>query len=92
MSLLEAANELGVTVMASASMMQARLASGLPEVIDETFPGLSSDAQRAIQFTRSAPGITTALIGMSQVAHVEENLRVARVNPATREEFLGLFE
>ncbi len=92
MSLLEAAHELGVTVMASASMLQARLAAGLPEVIGETFPGLTTDAQRAIQFARSAPGITTALIGMSQTAHVEENLRLAQINPATQPEFLRLFE
>jgi len=91
-SLLEAAQELGITVMASASMLQARLASNLPDVIHETFPGLQTDAQRAIQFTRSAPGITTALIGMSQVAHVEENLAVAKINPATQPEFLRLFE
>jgi aryl-alcohol dehydrogenase-like predicted oxidoreductase len=92
MSLLEAAHELGVTVMASASMLQARLASGLPETIGATFPGLQTDAQRAIQFTRSAPGLTTALIGMSQVAHVEENLALARSDPASQQEFLRLFE
>ena len=91
MSLLEAANELGVTVMASASMLQARLAAGLPEIVGKTFPGLTTDAQRAIQFTRSAPGITTALIGMSQTAHVKENLSLAQTNPATQPEFLQLF-
>ncbi|HEY4424706.1 MAG TPA: aldo/keto reductase [Pyrinomonadaceae bacterium] len=31
-------------------------------------------AQQAIEFVRSTPGITTALIGMSSVEHVEENL------------------
>jgi len=31
-------------------------------------------AQMAIEFVRSTPGITTALIGMSRVEHVEENL------------------
>jgi aryl-alcohol dehydrogenase-like predicted oxidoreductase len=30
--------------------------------------------QEAIEFARSTPGITTALIGMSRVEHVEENL------------------
>jgi aryl-alcohol dehydrogenase-like predicted oxidoreductase len=30
--------------------------------------------QMAIEFVRSTPGITTALIGMSRVEHVEENL------------------
>ena len=33
-------------------------------------------AQTAIQFVRSTPGITTALIGMSTVVHVEDNLAV----------------
>ena len=32
--------------------------------------------QTAIQFIRSTPGITTALIGMSTVVHVEDNLAV----------------
>ena len=73
-------------------MLQARPATGLPEVISKTFPGLTTDAQRAIQFPRSAPGITTALIGMSQIAHVEENLSLAQINPATQPEFLQLFE
>ncbi len=91
MSMLEAAQELGITVMASASMLQARLAQGLPEIVRKAFPAFQTDAQRAIQFTRSAPGITTALIGMSQVSHVEENLVVAQNNPATEKEFLQLF-
>ncbi|HSL53461.1 MAG TPA: aldo/keto reductase [Pyrinomonadaceae bacterium] len=30
--------------------------------------------QKAIEFVRSTPGITTSLIGMSRVEHVEENL------------------
>jgi aryl-alcohol dehydrogenase-like predicted oxidoreductase len=30
--------------------------------------------QTAIEFARSIPGITTSLIGMSKVEHVEENL------------------
>ena len=30
--------------------------------------------QKALEFVRSTPGITTALIGMSRVEHVEENL------------------
>jgi predicted aldo/keto reductase-like oxidoreductase len=32
------------------------------------------DPQTAIEFFNSAPGVTTALIGMSRVEHVEENL------------------
>jgi len=29
---------------------------------------------------------------MSDVAHVEENLEVAKIPPATTEEYLGLFD
>ena len=91
MSMLEAAQELGITVMASASMLQARLTQGLPAIVQQAFPEFQTDAQRAIQFTRSAPGITTALIGMSQLPHVEENLAVAQSHPATEKDFLQLF-
>jgi aryl-alcohol dehydrogenase-like predicted oxidoreductase len=88
---LEAAAGLGVTVMSSASILQARLSSGLPANVSEAFPGLRTDAQRAIQFTRSTPGIDVALVGMSNIAHVEENLGVAKLPPAPMEEYLKLF-
>jgi len=77
--------------MSSASILQARLASGLPSILSEHLTGLRTDAQRAIQFARSTPGVTTALVGMSRVAHVEENLEVARVSPAPIDEYLKLF-
>jgi len=89
---LEAAARLGVTVMSSASILQARLSSGLPPIVGASLRGLRTDAQRAIQFTRSTPGIDVALVGMSDVAHVEENLELAKIPPATAEEYLGLFD
>jgi aryl-alcohol dehydrogenase-like predicted oxidoreductase len=88
---LEAAARLGVTVMSSASILQARLSSGLPPIVGASLRGLRTDAQRAIQFTRSAPGIDVALVGMSAVAHVEENLEVAKTPPASADEYLSLF-
>lgn len=91
MSLLKAAGELGVTVMGSASILQARLASNLQPAIADYFAGMHTDAQRAIQFARSAPGMATALVGMGRVEHVEENLAVAAVPPVTIENYLQLF-
>jgi len=79
-SLLEAAAHLGITVVASASMLQGQLAR-LPADVAAAIPDLDTDAQRAIQFVRSTPGITTALVGMKGRRHVEENLTVARVAP-----------
>jgi aryl-alcohol dehydrogenase-like predicted oxidoreductase len=40
---------------------------------------------------RSTPGVTTALVGMSRRAHVEENLRLARLPPASAEDYQRLF-
>ena len=57
MTTVDAAQRLGVTVVASASLLQGRI-----------------EPRTAIQFARSNPGITTGLIGMSRVVHVEENL------------------
>jgi aryl-alcohol dehydrogenase-like predicted oxidoreductase len=90
-SLLEAAKALGVTVVASASLLQGKVARDLPEHIREPLGSLATDAQTAIQFTRSTPGVTTALVGMSRPAHVEENLRLARVAPASAEDYSRLF-
>lgn len=65
LTVVEAAARLGVTVMASGSMLQGRLATNV---------------YAAIQFVRSAPGITTSLVGMSRVEHVDENLQLINLN------------
>jgi aryl-alcohol dehydrogenase-like predicted oxidoreductase len=73
----EAAAALDVMVVGSATLMQGKLSSGLPPALAEAFPSFDNDAQRAIAFARSAPGVTTALVGMKRVEHVDENLRAA---------------
>jgi aryl-alcohol dehydrogenase-like predicted oxidoreductase len=90
LSPLEAAQAFGIYVLCSASILQSRLTHGLPEVLGQVFR-LNTDAQRAIQFVRSSPGVGSALIGMKQVRHVEENLAVAQVPPASLEQFMQLF-
>jgi aryl-alcohol dehydrogenase-like predicted oxidoreductase len=90
-SFLEAAHAYDITVMASASILQGRLAHQLPISIGDALFGLQTDAQRALQFTRSTPGVTTALVGMKSVAHVEENLALAKIPPASMPQFQKLF-
>jgi aryl-alcohol dehydrogenase-like predicted oxidoreductase len=92
MSPLMAADELGIKVMSSASIAQGRLTHGLPDWLGKLLKGLDSDVQRSIQFARSTPGLTTALVGMKQDEHVDENLGVAKIPPAPVEDFLKLFE
>jgi aryl-alcohol dehydrogenase-like predicted oxidoreductase len=91
-SLLEAARRLGLFVMTSASIYQGRLARGLPPVIAEFLPGFETDAQRALQFVRSTPGVGTALVGMASAVHVEENARVRAVPPLPWKQFQRLFQ
>ena len=89
-TLAEAAADLDITVIASASLFQGQVARNLPGFVAEAF-GLENDAERALQFARSAPGITTALVGMSRVEHAKANARLASVPPATVEDFSKLF-
>jgi aryl-alcohol dehydrogenase-like predicted oxidoreductase len=92
MTVLAAAQALDITVMCSASVLQGQLTRNLPSIIGETFEGMETDGQRALQFVRSTPGVTTALVGMKQLSHVEENLRTARVAPASWEQYSRLFQ
>ena len=90
LTLLEAAERLGVAVVASASLLQAQLTDGLPEEVEAAFD-LPTDAQRAIQFVRSTPGVATALVGMSRTAHVRSNLQLLGAPPAPAGAVLALF-
>jgi len=79
-SALEAAEHWGIVVMASAPLRQGQLAARGPVAMGGPLEGLT-EAQRALQFVRSTPGIAVALVGMSRRAHVEENLRLAHIRP-----------
>lgn len=80
-SVLASAIDLGITVVASSSLLQGRLARDLPMHLARMLPELRTDAQRSIQFTRSSPGIASALVGMRSMAHLIENLAVSDVSP-----------
>ena len=72
---LAAAQASGLSVQTSASIMQARILHQLPDGFAEAL-GLQTPAQAALQFTRSCPGVTTALCGMGRAEHVTENVAV----------------
>ena len=89
-TVMEAADEFGITLVASASLLQGQVAQNLPNFVAEAL-GLGNDTERALQFARSAPGITTALVGMSRTPHVTANARLVEVAPAGLEQFRQLF-
>lgn len=88
---LEAAYRLGMSAIASKSICQAQVVGQIPENIASAFGNdLKTDCQRALQYTRSAPGLLTALVGMKTLEHVQENLALTAVPPLERENFQEL--
>jgi len=71
MSALDAAHELDLYAFTSAALMQGELAE---KRVEETRYG-GTPAQDAIEHARTTDGVGTALVGMSSVEHVEENLK-----------------
>ncbi len=90
MSILTAAVRLGIAVMGSATLYQARLTQDLPEFVGRVL-GMKKDAENAIQFSRSAPGLTTSLIGMGRKEHVAANLEPASASPTPLQDWKKLF-
>jgi len=88
--LAEAARRAGLSLVAGAPLLQGRLGSNAPSVLRDRMPDLRSDAQACLQFVRSLPGVTTALVGMSRAGHVAENLELAFHPPLSGEAIAGI--
>ena len=74
---VDAAAELGIDLVASAPLLQGQLTANLPDQVREMFPG-TTDAQRALAFTRSVPNVIAAAVGTRHRTHLEENLAAFR--------------
>jgi len=91
MPMVQAARDLGINLVTSAALLQGQLTKNLPPFVHSAL-NLTKESELALQFARSVPGLTTALVGMSRVEHVLANLALVGVEPASREQFLKLFE
>lgn len=89
--MIEAAHALDIALIGSASLLQGQVGRNLPPFIAEVL-GLENDVQRALQFARSTPGITTALVGMRHAEHVRANAKLASVAPTNIDDFGKLFQ
>jgi len=90
-AMVQAARSLGITLVSSAALLQGHLLKKMPAGVEAAL-GLKSNLLRALQFARSTPGITTALVGMSKVEHVRANLEIVQIETAAREQYLKVFE
>lgn len=75
LSTLEATKELGIYTYISATLFQGRVLREFPEDVKKFFR-VEEDNLVPIQFVRSTPGVGTALIGMSKVEHLLENIKI----------------
>jgi aryl-alcohol dehydrogenase-like predicted oxidoreductase len=82
----------GTAVLASAPLARGRALGRLPGFVAESFPGCRSDAQRCLQFVRSTPEIASAVVGMRDPSHVEENLALAKIPPVGPEALEALWK
>ena len=89
--MVQAARTLGISLITSAALLQGQLTKNLPAFVSSAL-GVKENSTLALQFARSVPGLTTALVGMSQTGHVSKNLSLVGIEPASREQFLKLFE
>lgn len=78
---LEIASDLSIAVVTSSPLMQGRLARRLPAPVRDASPWEGTIAQKALQFARSMPGVTSALVGMKGKSHVDENLGLISKEP-----------
>jgi aryl-alcohol dehydrogenase-like predicted oxidoreductase len=90
-SALAYAHEVGLRVLTSASIAQGDLARELPPEIASELQG-DTPVQRAINFARSAPGVTSSLVGMSRPEHVAENIAAGTFDPMGAKAFDATFE
>jgi len=90
-SALEYAHNADLSVVTSASIGQGDLAAALPPAVDAELSG-DTAAQRAINFARSAPGVTCSLVGMRSVDHVAENIAAGTFDPLGASAFDTIFE
>ncbi len=90
--LASAASELGLAFFASASILQGRLVTtDLPPEIDALFAAIPAGAERALQLPRSAHGVTTALVGVSNPEHARDTFGLALLPTASPDAIARLF-
>jgi len=90
-SVLEYAHNSELSVVTSASVGQGDLAAAIPPEVEAELSG-DTAAQRAINFARSAPGVTCSLVGMRSTDHTAENIAAGTFDPLGASAFDMIFK
>lgn len=85
-TILQIAKKNGIGVFTSVPLMQGKLLSQgvMPEF------GNLKPSMRALQFTRSTPGVLAPIVGHKSSEHVQENLEILKIPPIEEPDFFEL--
>jgi len=83
LTILEACNRLNVGAFTSVPLFQTRLLNAkIPD-----YSGITDQVLKLIQIIRSTPNVTAPLLGHKNPAHVNQNIRIAKIPPLNEFEF-----
>ena len=77
--------------MGSHGLAKGTLAEQCPDSVRAAAPADWSNAQCALQFNRSTPGLGVSLTGISSPAHLDDLMAVCQQPPLAREVYLQLY-
>lgn len=83
LTILEAAETLGIHIFTSIPLFQSRLLRAqIPD-----YMGLSDQVLKLVQVIRSSPSVIAPLIGYKKREHLEQDLKIAEIPPLNSREF-----
>ena len=88
LTILEAAQRLGVGIFTSIPLFQGRLLKAqIPD-----YGGLTDQVSKLLQIVRSSPSVIAPLIGQKNPKHVEQNLMISNTQPLNTKDFNDAIE
>lgn len=83
LTILEAAETLGIHIFTSIPLFQSRLLRAqIPD-----YMGLSDQVLKLVQVIRSSPAVIAPLIGYKKKEHLDQDLKIAEIPPLNSKEF-----
>jgi aryl-alcohol dehydrogenase-like predicted oxidoreductase len=83
LTILEAAQRLGIGIFTSIPLFQGRLLGAqIPD-----YGGLTDQVSKLLQIVRSSPSVIAPLIGQKNSKHVEQNLMISNTPPLNTKDF-----
>lgn len=87
-TIFESATEHKIAIMGSAPLMQSQVMD-LPKRVFEKLPAAEKPALQVLEFVLSTPNLITSYVGMKQMIHEEENVKILQTSSWPKETWLA---